>query len=111
MIPMSQYSLTQLENLAKEQDNDVALELIQRIDDSFFPTQGKPAEVPSFYDLDNEKEEKYEEGFSAGENEGLEEGAEKGKEEVLDAVKSYLFSLDFTEENIETFISEVKSHI
>lgn len=109
MIPMSQYSLTELENLAKSQDNEIALELISRIDGSFSPEQGVPSEVPDFYDLDNEKDEIRVESFEVGKVEGVEEGKELGREEILDKVRLYLFNQDFTEENIDTFIEEISA--
>lgn len=107
MIPMSQYSLTQLEDMAKAQGNALALELIDRIDGSFSPEQGTPSEVPDFYDLDNEKDEIREESFEKGKVEGVSEGTEIGKEKVLDALRIYLFNCDFTDENIDTFVSEI----
>lgn len=106
MIPMTQYSLTQLENMALEQGNEVALELIRRFDDCY--DDGRPAEVPSSYDLANEKTEKYEEGYGQGIEEGKNLGIEEGKSEILDKVEKYLRSLDFTEENIQTFLQQIQ---
>lgn len=103
MIPMTQYSLTQLENMAKEQDNDIALELLARIDNSV--ECGKADEVPSFYDIESEKEEActsaHDEGRSIGHNEGKEEAID----EMFDNLRAYLTGHhDFTDNNALTFL-------
>jgi len=108
MVPMTQYSLTQLENMARSQGNEIALELIRRFDDCYDGQHGKPSEVPSFYDLENDKCDRYEEGFADGEEEGIEKGREDSKNEILEKAENYLRSLDFTEENIRTFLQEIQ---
>lgn len=107
MIPMTQLSLTQLENLAKASGNEIALELIARIDDSVSPEAGKPDSVPSFWDLENEKEEActsaHDEGYSIGHKEGKEEAID----EMFDNLRAYLTNHhDFTDNSAMTFLKD-----